>query len=86
MKTLRGTVTSLKNKKTVVVTVETKQLHPLYKKYMKSTKKYACHTEGDKLEMGQNITITECRPISKTKRFKVAIEPKAEKKSAEVKK
>jgi len=86
MKTLQGRVTSLKNKKTAVVTVETKQLHPLYKKYVKSTKKYACHVEGDKLEMGQNVVIVECRPISKTKRFKVVIKPKAEKKSAQSKK
>lgn len=72
MKTLQGTITSLKNDKTAIVTVSTRKLHPLYKKYMKRTKKYACHYEGMTLELGQEVQINETKPISKTKRFMVA--------------
>ncbi len=46
--------------------------HPLYKKYVKRTKNYACHVEaGLKLEEGDVVAIQECRPLSKTKKFKV---------------
>lgn len=71
MKTLHGTITSLKNAKTAIVTVSDKRLHPLYKKYMKSTKKYACHYENMELVLGQEVEINESRPISKTKKFVV---------------
>ena len=71
MKTIQGNITSLKNDKTAIVTVSGRQLHPLYKKYVKSTKKYAAHNEDMPLELGQEVIITECRPISKTKKFKV---------------
>lgn len=71
MKTIQGTITSLKNEKTAIVTVSGRQLHPLYKKYVKRTKKYAAHVEDMTLELGQEVVITECRPFSKTKRFKV---------------
>jgi small subunit ribosomal protein S17 len=71
MKTIQGNITSLKNDKTAIVTVSGRQLHPLYKKYVKSTKKYAAHYEDMTLELGQEVVITECRPISKTKKFKV---------------
>ncbi|MDH5533569.1 MAG: 30S ribosomal protein S17 [Candidatus Pacebacteria bacterium] len=72
MKTIQGTITSLKNEKTATVTVTARQLHPLYKKYVKKTKKYAAHYEDMSLELGQEVVIAECRPISKTKKFKVA--------------
>jgi len=72
MKTLQGTITSLKNTKTAIVTVSSRKLHPLYKKYMKSTKKYACHYEGMTLELGQEVQINESKPISKTKKFVIA--------------
>lgn len=72
MKTLQGTITSLKNAKTAIVTVSTSKLHPLYKKFMKSTKKYACHYEGLTLELGQVVQINESKPLSKTKSFVVA--------------
>jgi small subunit ribosomal protein S17 len=71
MKTIQGTITSLKNEKTATISVTARQLHPLYKKYVKKTKKYAAHNEDMKLELGQEVVITECRPISKTKKFKV---------------
>lgn len=70
MKTLTGTVTSLKTIKTATVSVTTRWQHPMYKKIMKKTKKYLVHDElGAKL--GQEVTITETKPISKRKRWTI---------------
>jgi small subunit ribosomal protein S17 len=71
MKTLQGTVTSLKNNKTATVLVETKWQHPLYKKYVKKSKRYACHVENMEVTLGDVVTIEECKPISKTKYHRV---------------
>ncbi len=71
MKTLQGTVTSLKNDKTATVTVTRRWKHPLYKKYVRRSKKYACHVEDLDLELNETVMIQPCRPYSKTKRFKV---------------
>jgi small subunit ribosomal protein S17 len=71
MKTLQGIITSLKNDKTATVLVSRSWQHPLYKKYVKRSKKYACHYEGLDLELGQEVVIQESRPISKSKRFVV---------------
>ncbi|MDO5561808.1 MAG: 30S ribosomal protein S17 [bacterium] len=72
MKTLTGTVVSLKNKNTAAVEVENRFQHPLYKKYLRRSKKYACQVdEGINLTLGQKVTIVSCRPVSKTKAFKV---------------
>lgn len=71
MKSLQGIVTSAKTPKTVTVEVTRKWQHPLYKKFVKSTKKYACHIEGMEVKEGDKVTIQECRPMSRTKRFKV---------------
>ncbi|MBD3249981.1 MAG: 30S ribosomal protein S17 [Candidatus Pacebacteria bacterium] len=71
MKTLTGIVVSLKNDKTASVLVTRRWQHPLYKKYVKRSKKYACHYQDLKLEEGDRVKIEECRPISKTKHFKV---------------
>lgn len=71
MKTLQGTITSLKTQKTATVTVTRRWQHPLYKKFVKSSKKYACHYDTLQLELGQEVIIAESRPISKTKRFVV---------------
>lgn len=71
MKTLQGTVTSLKNINTARVLVETKWQHPLYKKFIKRSKNYACHYTDMKLELGDVVEIAETTPISKTKKFKV---------------
>jgi small subunit ribosomal protein S17 len=76
MKVMQGIVTSAKTEKTVTVTVTRKWQHPIYKKYVKRTKKYACHVEGIELQEGDTVTIQECRPISKTKRFKVTAKVK----------
>jgi small subunit ribosomal protein S17 len=73
MKNLQGTVTSLKMAKTAVVEVERMWKHPLYKKAVKRSKKYACdfNPEKIKLALGDMVEISETTPVSKTKRFKV---------------
>jgi small subunit ribosomal protein S17 len=71
MKELQGIVTSAKNPKTVTVEVTRKWQHPIYKKFVKRTKKYACHVEGIEVKEGDTVTIQECRPMSHTKHFKV---------------
>ncbi len=70
-KTLTGYVVSAKNNKTVIVEIERKYNHPLYKKLVISHKKYAAHDEHNKAHVGDRVRITECRPISKTKHFYV---------------
>ncbi|MBQ6435970.1 30S ribosomal protein S17 [bacterium] len=83
MKSLTGRVVSLKNKQTAVVEVENHFQHPLYKKYLTRTKKYACQLdEGTTLTLGQEVTIVSCRPVSKTKHFKVVTPASKEKKKA----
>lgn len=71
MKTLVGIITSYKMPQTASVTVTTKWQHPLYKKYVKRSKKYACHVEGIEVKEGDKVVIAETKPISKTKRFKI---------------
>lgn len=71
MKTMTGIVTSVKNIKTATVSVTNRWQHPLYKKYVKRTSKYACHYEGMELAEGDTVVIEETRPLSKTKHFKV---------------
>lgn len=71
MKTLTGTVTSISGDKTAIVNVARLWKHPLYKKYVNRTKKYACHVGGIQLEINDKVLIQECKPISKTKHFKV---------------
>ncbi len=70
-KTLNGHVVSTKNVKTVVVAVEIYKKHPLYSKRFKSTKRYQVHVENVKANLGDFVKIDECRPISKTKRFRL---------------
>lgn len=72
MKKLQGSVVSLKNNKTASVKVSNRYQHPLYKKYVTVTKKYACHVDGVELKLGDVVEIESCRPMSKTKSFKVA--------------
>ncbi|HEX8965950.1 MAG TPA: 30S ribosomal protein S17 [Patescibacteria group bacterium] len=66
-----GKVTSVKQQNTVVVEITRKVQHPLYKKVLIKTKKIQADTAGQKIELGQEVTIEETRPISKTKYFKV---------------
>ena len=68
---LSGTICKATNKKTVVVEVERTFKHPIYKKYIKRSKKYHAHDETDTLRVGDKVMIEESRPISKLKTWKV---------------
>jgi len=68
---LQGTVVSDKSDKTVVVRVERRIMHPLYKKYLTKSKKYAAHDAGNDSKVGDVVRIRECRPVSKRKRWEV---------------
>ena len=70
-KILKGIVTSAKNNKTIVVEVTRKFKHPFYEKIIKRSKKYHAHDENNKHKEGESISIIECNPISKKKRWKV---------------
>jgi small subunit ribosomal protein S17 len=62
-----GVVRSNKMMKTIVVVIETTALHPLYKKYVKRTKKVKAHDERNEAKIGDRVRVIECRPISKEK-------------------
>ena len=68
---LSGTICKATNKKTVVVEVERTFKHPIYKKYIKRSKKYHAHDETDAFKVGDKVMIEETRPISKLKTWKV---------------
>jgi small subunit ribosomal protein S17 len=67
-----GVVKSDKMDKTIVVSVETTTLHPLYKKYIKRVKKLKAHDETNDAKVGDWVRVVECRPISKEKCWKLA--------------
>lgn len=71
-RTLTGTVTSDKMDKTVTVLVERKVKHPLLGKIIRVSKKYHAHDEANEFHTGDVVTIEECRPIAKTKSWRVA--------------
>ena len=66
-----GVVVSDQNDKTVTVLVERQFAHPLYTKQVKKTKKYRAHDENNEYRTGDVVRITETRPLSKTKRWRV---------------
>lgn len=68
---LEGNVVSNKTNKTITVLVERRFMHPVYKKYIKSTSKFTAHDEQNISKEGDRVQIIECRPISKTKRWAV---------------
>ncbi|MCG8454220.1 MAG: 30S ribosomal protein S17 [Spirochaetales bacterium] len=70
-KTFTGTVVSDKMEKTITVVVATRQLHPLYKKYITRTKKYKAHDEANDAHTGDTVKIIESRPVSKDKRWRL---------------
>jgi small subunit ribosomal protein S17 len=74
---LQGTVVSDKADKTVIVRVDRRVMHPLYKKYINRSKRYAAHDETNRYKVGDLVRIQECRPISKRKRFEVVWEAPA---------
>lgn len=66
-RTLQGKVISAKMDKSIVVAIERKVKHPLYGKFMKRTTKLHAHDETNQCSEGDVVTISECRPLSKTK-------------------
>ena len=68
---LTGRVVSDKMQKTVTVLVERRVMHPLYKKFIKRSGRYAAHDENDLCREGDTVRIEECRPISKRKSWLV---------------
>jgi small subunit ribosomal protein S17 len=72
---LQGTVVSDKNEKTVVVKVERRFTHPLFKKTVRRSKNYKAHDEANKFKVGDIVSIEECRPISRDKRW-IVVESK----------
>lgn len=71
---LQGVVVSDKNDKTVVVEVERRYTHPLFKKTVRRTKKYHAHDEKNSFKTGDLVSIQESAPISKNKRWVVLSE------------
>jgi small subunit ribosomal protein S17 len=74
---LQGVVVSDKNAKTVVVQVERRYTHPLFKKTVRRTKKFHAHDEESTFKVGDIVWIQESRPISKNKRWVVLKDRKA---------
>lgn len=72
MRTITGTVTSVKMDKTIVVSVDTRKSHEKYKKEYKVTNKFYAHDEKNTCKEGDIVTIVETKPISKLKRWEVA--------------
>lgn len=70
MKTMQGTVQGVQGL-TAKVSVVRQWQHPMYQKSVKRSKNYACHIADVKVEVGDQVIIGECRPVSKTKNFVV---------------
>ena len=66
-----GKVVSDKMDKTIVVATEKRVAHPLYKKQIKTTKKYKAHDENNQCKIGDTVKIMETRPLSKDKRWRL---------------
>ncbi len=71
---VRGTVVSDAMDKTVIVRVDRRVRHPVYKKFILRSKKLAAHDKGNACRIGDKVRIRECRPISKRKRWEVITE------------
>lgn len=70
-KTRIGIVSSDKMTKTITVSVERKIKHPLYGKFLKKTNKFHAHDENNEAGIGDTVRIMECRPLSRTKRWRL---------------
>lgn len=66
-----GEVVGVKEDKTIHVSVKTTKMHPKYRKQYVTTKKYAVHDEKNKVKVGDKVSFQECRPLSKTKRWRL---------------
>tara|TARA_B100001142_G_C14225145_1_gene613170 strand:- start:28 stop:264 length:237 start_codon:yes stop_codon:yes gene_type:complete len=71
---MQGIVVSDKMDKTVTVKVQRRIKHPLYKKFINRSKKYAAHDENNSFKLGDAVSIRECKPISKRKKWEVLSE------------
>lgn len=72
---LQGVVVSDKGDKTIVVLVERRVMHPIYKKFIRRSKKYMAHDEANACKAGDKVRIQECRPLSKRKCWEVLTDP-----------
>lgn len=68
-KTIIGTVSSDKTDKTIVVTVRTRKMHPIYRKQYTVSRKYMAHDETNESQVGDKVAIVETRPLSARKRY-----------------
>ena len=71
VRTLSGKVVSNKGDKTISVLIERFEKHPLYGKYVKRSSKIAAHDENNECKIGDTDTISECRPLSKSKAYRL---------------
>jgi len=71
LKLQSGIVVSNKMDKSIVVKIERKIQHPLYKKTIKRSKKYIAHDEQNECKVGDLVQIAECRPLSRRKHFRL---------------
>ena len=69
IRTVQGRVVSNKMDKTITVAVERKVKHPIYGKFIKRTTKLHAHDENNQCQMGDVVTLKECRPLSKSKNW-----------------
>lgn len=70
--TLQGVVVSDKMDKTIVVEITMRKLHPLYKKYLTRSKRIKAHDEKNEAHAGDTVSVVECRPLSRDKRWRLA--------------
>jgi len=68
---IQGTVVTIAGDKTVSILVERRVMHPRYHKVVKRFKKYLVHDERNEVKVGDEIVAVECRPLSKTKSFRL---------------
>ncbi|MEK9850814.1 MAG: 30S ribosomal protein S17 [Candidatus Puniceispirillum sp.] len=76
-RTMQGTVVSDKADKTVTVRVERRIMHPVYKKFITKSKKFAAHDAENRCKEGDFVRIRECTPLSKSKTFEVVYDDAA---------
>ena len=71
VRSLSGKVVSNRGDKTISVLIERFEKHPLYGKYVKRSSKIAAHDENNDCKIGDTVTISECRPLSKSKAYRL---------------
>lgn len=69
--TLVGIVSSDQRDKTITVSISSRETHPLYRKQYTKTRKYTAHDENNDAHVGDKVEIAACRPLSKTKSYKL---------------